>query len=235
VWESPKQGRDYSIGIDTADGLNKPDEDRTVINVTQSATGNHPDVQCAELASLRINPPQAVGFAAALGAWYGQKCRDPRGAKFCIEQRERPGDDCQLQLKMMGFLFQHVMIRYDGKKVKENEGFKEGFYSGAWSVPFLMNRFIDAVRNGWYRANSKWLIQEMENLEKKTTAAGKTRIEHKSGKHDDRVRAAAMSYFTRHHLDVLSERATKTYTVRRGNLPEFNDSYANVASMSVGD
>lgn len=235
IWEHPKQGRDYSIGIDTADGLGKPDEDRTVINVTLSATGNHPDVQVAELASLRINPPQAVGFAAALGAYYGQKCRDERGCKFIIEQRERPGDDCQLQLKMMGFLFQHQMIRYDNKKVKENASIKDGWYSGAWSVPFLMNRFIDAVKNGWYHANSKWLILELENLEKKVSAAGKTKIEHKTGKKDDRVRAAAMAYFTRHHLDVLSERSEKVYTVRRGNLPEFNEEYANMSAMNVGD
>lgn len=235
VWEPPKQGRDYSIGIDTADGLNKPDEERTVINVTQSATGNHPDVQAAELCSRRINSPQAVGFAAALGAWYGQKARDPRGAKFCIEQRERPGDDCQLQLKLMGFLFHHVMIRYDNKKVRENDGIKEGWYSGAWSVPFLMNRYIDAVRNGWYRANSKWLIQELENLEKKTTTAGRTKISHKSGKFDDRVRAGAQAYFTRHHLDVLAERSTKTYTITRGNVPAFNDNYANISAVSVGD
>lgn len=235
VWEPPKAGRDYSIGIDTADGLNKPDEDKTVINVTQSAHGNFPDIQVAELASIRINSPQAVGFAAALGAWYGQKCRDPRGAKFCIEQRERPGDDCQLQLKMMGFLFHHQMIRYDNKKVKETASVKDGWYSGAWSVPFLMNRFIDAVRNGWYRANSKWLIAELADLEKKITAAGRTKIEHKTGKKDDRVRAAAMSYFTRHHLDVLSERSEKTYTIRKGNLPDFNEDYANMASMSVGD
>ena len=235
VWEPPLQGRDYSIGIDTADGLGKPDEDRTIINVTQSATGNHPDVQCAELASLRINPPQAVGFAACLGAWYGAKCRDPRGTKFIIEQRERPGDDCQLQLKLMGFTFQHKMIRYDNTKVKENDAIKEGWYSGTWSVPLMMNRFIDAIKNGWYRPNSKWLLAELADLEKKVSAAGKTKIEHKSGKKDDRVRAAAMAYFTRHHLDILVERATKSYTLHRGNLPEIKNEYANVGSMSVGD
>ncbi len=235
VFEPPKAGRDYSIGIDTADGLNKPDEDRTIINVTLSAKGNFPDVQVAELASLRINSPQAVGFAAALGAWYGEKCRDERGAKFCIEQRERPGDDCQHQLKMMGFLFHHEMIRYDDKKVKETNSNKQGWYSNAWSRPFIMNRFVDAVNNGWYKANSQWLIQELENLERKITAAGKTKIEHQSGKHDDRVLAAALAYITRHHMDVLAERSEKKYQLRRGNLPTFNAEYANIAAMSVGD
>lgn len=235
IYEEPKSGRDYSIGIDTADGMNKPDEDRTVINVTNSAKGNFPDVQVAEFTSLRVNPAQAVGFAAALGAWYGKKCRDPRGAKFCIEQRERPGDDCQHQLKMMGFLYHHQMIRYDNKKVVETNSVKDGFYSGTWSVPILMNRFIDAVTNGWYKANSKWLILEMQDLERKITVAGKTKIEHQKNKKDDRVRAAAMAYFTRHHMDVTAERSEKTYQIRKGTLPELKEEYANVASMSVGD
>jgi len=236
VYEPPKPGRDYSIGIDTADGLNKVDEDRMVINVTLSAKGNNPDIQVAELTSLRINPAQAVGFAACLGAWYGARTRDPRGAKFCIEQRERPGDDCQHQLKMMGFLYHHEMIRYDDKRVKEaNASTKQGWYTNTWSRPFIMNRFVDAVNNGWYKANSKWLILELENLERKISAAGKKRIEAQTGKKDDRVLAAAMAYITRHHMDVLAERSDKKYELKRGNVPELNTSYANIASVSVGD
>lgn len=235
VYELPKQGRDYSIGIDTADGLGKEEDDRCVINVTLSAKGNYPDIQVAEFVSNRINPPQTVGFAAALAAWYGPFCRDSRGAKFCIEQRERPGDDCQLQLKLMGFTFQHVMTRYDDKNPKEGKGQKEGWYSNAWSVPFLMNRFVDAVTNGWYKPNSRWLVAELQGLERKISATGRTKLEHQSGKHDDRVRAAAHAYITRHHLDILTERSTKQYSVKSGKLPEVDLNYAPTNAMSVGD
>lgn len=235
VFEPPKEGRNYSCGIDTADGLGHEDEDRCSIVMTQSATGNYPDVQVAEFTSNRINPPQTVGFAAALGAWYGPVCRDPRGVKFCIEQRERPGDDCQLQLKLMGFNFQHVMVRYDNKKVGERYGSKEGWYSSAWSVPFLMNRFIDAVNGGWYKPNSKYLITELKDLERKITTGGKTKMEHQSGKHDDRVRAAAHSYITRHHLDALQERSTKTYNPRRNAPPEINTDYPDTNQIGFDD
>jgi hypothetical protein len=57
----------------------------------------------------------------------------------------------------------------------------------------LMNRFIDAVENGWYKPNSPFLIQELGSLERKVSKAGKSRMEHQSGKHDDRVLAAATS------------------------------------------
>jgi len=237
VFEPPKHGRDYSAGIDTADGLNKEDSDRSVLNITQSAKGNYPDIQCAEFVSIRVNPAQMVGFAACLASWYGPSCRDPRGVKFCIEQRERPGDDCQHQLKLMGFTFHHEMVGYDGKVVKEQSN-KQGWYSNAWSVPFMMNRFIEAVVNGWYIPNSKWLIAELQDLERKITGAGKTKLEHQSGKHDDRVRAAAQAYITRHHMDTLAERSKKKYAVNHGELPPLDElalQYAQSSRMSVGD
>lgn len=235
VFEPPKDGRDYSIGIDTADGLGKEEEDRTVINVTLSAKGNHPDIQVAEFSSIRVNSAQAVGFAACVGAWYGAACRDPRGVKFCIEQRERPGDDCQFQLKLMGFIWHHRMIRYDKKRVKETDSHQEGFMTNNWSRPMLVGSFVDAIKNGWYRPNSKYLIKELEGFERRYTNAGKSRMEHQSGKHDDRIFAAAQAYFTRHHMEVHRERSTKQYAVKSGVLPELNREYACVNAMSVDD
>lgn len=236
IYEPPKEGREYAIGIDTADGLNKEDEDRGALVVTRTARGNFPDCQVAEFTSLRVNPPQMVAWAAVLGAWYGQSSRDSRGAKFCIEQRERPGDDCQFQLKLMGFSFQHRMIRYDGKVVKENAAIKEGWYSTAWSVPMLTNRFVDAINNGWYIVNSRWMINELTSYERRQKPNGKTVLIHQAGKKDDRIRAAAQSYFTMHHMDVLLDRSKRKYEIKKSSeLPRLNTERASLTSMSVGD
>lgn len=227
--------QNYSGGIDTADGLGHDDEDRSVFSIARSMRGENCDVQVAEFCSNRINAPQMVGFAACLAAYYGQDTIDPRGFKFAIEQRERPGDDCQLQLKLMGFTFHHIDTRYDNKQVKENKGHKEGWYTNAWSRPLLMNRFIDAVTNGWYKPQSPFLIQELSSLERKVSKTGKSRMEHQSGKHDDRVLAAATSYFTRHALDIMAERSQKRYAPPTSKLPELNLAHANIGSVSVGD
>jgi len=233
VFHEPLPGRDYSIGIDTADGLGKEDDDRSVCNVTMNARDDNQDVQVAELVSNRINPPQMVGFAACLGAWYGAATIDPRGAKFCIEQRSRPGDDCQLQLKLMGFNYHHEMVMYDKKKVTEKGGHKQGWYTNPWSRPFLMNRFVDAINNQWYKPNSPYLIKELENLERKITASGKTRLEHQDGKKDDRVLAGALAYITRHAFDILADRAQKRYAPQE-ELPDLNMENANTGLVSVG-
>jgi hypothetical protein len=235
VFEEPKDDHDYTFGIDTADGLGMDDEDRSVLSVADSVHGDGCDVQVCEFVDNRINSPQMVGFAACLAAWYGKKTKDPRGVKFCIEQRERPGDDCQLQLKLMGFNFHHVNVSYDTKKPKENRGHVEGFRTNAVTRPMLTGRFVDAVTNGWYKPNSKWLIAECKDWERKTLASGKTRMDHQSGKHDDRVMAAAMSYFSRHAFDVMAERSTKRYSLPSGRKPEVNYSWTPSLQASVGE
>jgi len=208
VYEPPQRGNYYAMGVDTADGLGTEDEDRTVLSVTNNRFNGESDVQCCEYTTNRLNSAQVVAFAACIGAWYGKGSPDGRGLKYAIEQIRGPGDTCQHQLKMMGFHNHHKPRRYDSKKIKENPGTKEGWYSNGWSVPMLMSRFQEAVNGGWYVPKSKWLIEELRTLERHETA-GKSKMEHRSGGHDDRVRAAAVSYFTAHDFDILTERAQK--------------------------
>lgn len=226
---------DFSLGVDTADGLGKEDEERFCASLTRNMGDDGQDVQCAEMVSNRINPAQAVGFVACLAAFYHPWCKDERGVKFCIEQRTRPGDDCQFQLKLMGFSYHHIPTRYDDKSPRENKGNKQGWFSNSWSVPMLMGRFIDAVNGGWYKPQSKWLIEEMRTLERKTVAGNKSKLEHQSGKFDDRVRAAAQSFFTRHAFDVLVERAQKRYSLPSEKNPPQNYEECSIGQVSVGD
>jgi hypothetical protein len=208
VYEPPQRGLYYACGIDTADGLGKEDEDRSVISVTNNRFNGDSDMQCAEYTTNKLNSAQIVAFAACIGAWYGKNSPDGRGMKYAIEQIRGPGDTCQHQLKMMGFNNHHKPRRYDGKKIKESAGSKEGWYSNGWSVPMLMSRFQEAVNGEWYLPRSRWLIEELRSLERHETG-GKSKMEHRSGQHDDRVRAAAVSYFTAHDFDILTERAQK--------------------------
>ena len=236
VYEAPTPGASYSCGIDTADGLGGEDEDRTVVSMTRNRFGDEFDYQVAELTSNRINSAQIVGFAACMAAWYGENARDARGVKFCVEQIGRPGDTCQHQLKLMGFHWHHIPRRYDSKKIKDNSTKKQGWYSNVWSVPMLMTRFTEAVNGGWYRPASKWLIEELKTLERHEAAGRVSKLEHRSGQHDDRVRAAAQSYFTAHDFDILADRsqAQKRYTLPADRTPPLNKSVCSVNMVSVG-
>jgi hypothetical protein len=234
VFEEPKAGCDYSCGIDTADGLGKEDEDRTCLSVTRNRFGDEFDYQVAEFVSNRVNSAQIVGFAACVAAWYGEKSRDPRGIKFCVEQITRPGDTCQHQLKLMGFYHHHKPRRYDSKKIKDNSSKKEGWYSNVWSVPILMTNFTEAVNGGWYRPASKWLIEELKTLERHAAAGRASKMEHRSGQHDDRVRAAAQSFFTAHDFDVLAERAQRRYSPPKNDNPPLIVTPCRLNMVGVG-
>ena len=234
IYEEPQKGQYYSCGIDTADGLGKEDEDRTVLSVANNRFQGEADKQVAEFTSNKVNAAQVVAFAACLGAYYGPYCPDSRGMKYVIEQIGRPGETCQHQLKMMGFNHHHKPKRYDNKKIKSEAGSHEGWWSSSWSVPILMTRFVEAVNGGWYTPSSKWLIEELKTLERHATS-GKSKMEHRSGQHDDRVRAAAQSYFTAHDMDILTERAKRRYDVpvKKNNDPNKGRCMSN--TFSVGD
>ncbi len=231
VFEHPEDREDYSCGIDTADGLGNPDEDRSCCQIVKNKGGLQRDAQVAEFSSIYVNPPQMVSIAACLAAWYGQYTegragtKDPRGVKFCIEQRERYGDDCQFQLKLMGFYYHHLFIRYDDKKVDPHKASKHGWFSNVWSVPILLNRFEDAIMGGWLKVNSPMAIRELSTWVRKLSASGKGKLDHESGQHDDCLRALAMAYFTRHSHDVLVNRQTAKYASSHEKHPPLNEEW----------
>jgi hypothetical protein len=228
VFKQPQEGEDYSIGIDTADGLGNQDEDRAVAEVVLNRAGNQRDEQVAEFVSNNVNPPQMVSIAACLAAWYGQwfehrpHTKDPRGVKFCIEQRMRAGDDCQFQLKLMGFNYHHLFISYDDKDVSNQSASKMGWFSNVWSRPMLLNRFQDAVNGGWIKINSPMALKQLSTWVRKISASGKSKLDHESGHHDDNIVGLAQAYFTRHSHDVLVNRQSLKYQSNDQKLPPVN-------------
>lgn len=228
IFKHPEEGEDYSIGIDTADGLGNPDEDRSVAEVALNRAGNQRDEQAAEFVSNLVNPPQMSSIAACLAAYYGQwydgrpHTKDPRGVKFCIEQRERYGDDCQFQLKLMGFNFHHQPRRYDDKDLIAGKSRKQGFFSTAYDRAMLVTRFQDALNGGWIKVNSPMILRQISTWVRKVGSGGKSRLDHESGQHDDNIMALALAYFTRHDDDVLVNRQTLKYASPSERMPPVN-------------
>jgi hypothetical protein len=235
VYEPPVKGAIYSCGVDTAHGLGNEDEDRFCASMTKVATGAGCDQQVAELTSNRFSPAQSVPFLAAMATWYGQISGHYRGVKFSIEQVEGPGDTCQNQLKIMGFNYHAIPGRLDGKKVKEENKHREGWYSTRVTVPILMDRFVEAVNGGWYVPLSKWLIEELKTLERRTVEGGRDKMIHQQNKHDDRIRAAAQSYLNCHTYDDLSARSQKRYNVPQRKKTDPNKGRCMDNVFSVGE
>jgi hypothetical protein len=209
IYEHPEPDAQYSIGVDPGTGVGG---DRTVITVTKTGRDEHPDVQVAEFSSDDISNVEIYVWVAAITAYYGKFMEDEQ-PRIVIEQRRKYGDSCYHALKLHGFRNHHKFREYDKKTLRPtvHSNQREGWFTNAWSRPMLLNMFKYAVDNGWYEVNSKWLLEEIEGFEQEMTESGKTRMDHQQGKHDDRIFAAAMSYFTLHDLDVMAERAKKKY------------------------
>jgi hypothetical protein len=217
IYEEPQEGYDYSIGWDTGTGVGG---DRSVVSVNRKGvTEAEPDVQVAEFASDSIPLDQITWWACAAAALYSKHMKDHPHPKIAIEMKRKYGDGPYHEAKLAGFRRWHEWgSNFDVKTFKEKVGKhgRVGWFTNEWSRPLLLSRFFGAVENGWYSVKSKWLAQEIAEMEQKVTDSGKTRADHESGKHDDRVFAAAMSYFTLHQSDVMASRMKQRYDLPVG-------------------
>ncbi|HKM79806.1 MAG TPA: LAGLIDADG family homing endonuclease, partial [Candidatus Acidoferrum sp.] len=205
VFEHPLDGVDYSMAGDTSDGVGG---DRSVIDVNRIGPIDGPDIQAAEFCSDEVSTVEAAHFMAAIAAYYAPKIPNYKMPTMAIEQRRKPGDDCQNQLIRIGFWRHFKFHRLDGKnpEKEERQSNRLGWYTNEWSRPYMFGRLIDSIENGWQIVNSPFCIRELEDVEKKYTASGKGRMEHMQGKHDDRVFARGIAYTIAHTRDVRMEK-----------------------------
>ena len=214
IFEEPQPGADYAIAIDTAGGLNKPNEDRACLSVSKNGHGKEPDVQVAVFTSIRVNSPQMSRIAAAVAVLYGTDGRgnvtsaNPLVAKFIIEQIRKRGDECQSQLKIMGFLDHHIMLRIDKKgNVMQDSGHQEGWYTRDYSRSYLLERFVDVVNTGWLVINDPIAIRQLATFVRKYTGEhGKAEMIHQQGQHDDNLFGPALGWTTFHELENSASR-----------------------------
>ena len=213
VYEPPEHGAEYSISIDTAHGLNTPNEDRCALRVHRYGHNREPDRQVASFNSLRVNSPQTARIAAAVAVLYGTDgnknvtSSNPLLAKFIIEQVRKPGDECQHQLKIMGFLDHHIMHRYDSKgNIDPNKGTQEGWFTRTYTRSILLDRYVDAVNTGWLILNDPISIRQLANFVRKYKEQGQSRMEHEVGQHDDGLFADALAWTTLHDLENTAQR-----------------------------
>ncbi|MGC9293318.1 MAG: hypothetical protein ACP5EP_11460 [Acidobacteriaceae bacterium] len=233
VFFPPEAGADYAIAIDTASGLNKPNEDRASLSVSKNGHGKEPDIQVASFTSLRVNSPQMARIAAAVAVLYGTDgnghitSANPMGVKFVIEQVRKSGDECQNQLKIMGFLDHHVMLRIDKKgNVLPDGGTSEGWFTRAYSRPYLLDRFVDAVNTGWLRINDPIAIRQLGTFVRKYIGGeGRSEMIHLVGQHDDNLFALAMGWTTFHELENSAVRIQSRWPTIRKEEQAQDDSW----------
>jgi hypothetical protein len=215
IFEEPQPGFDYSIGWDCGTGVGG---DRSILSATRVGTDANADVQVAEWAFDKVSNDDIYIYGCALASFYSKYMTNHPHPKICIEQRRKFGDRPYSIARFgMGFRRWHIWGQGFDRKIREDKHIGKnaavGWFTNEWSRPMLLGAFFGAVENGWYLVRSKWLAEEIIGMGQSITAGGKTRLDHESGEHDDRVFAAAMSYFTMHRHDLMAERSKKRYDI----------------------
>ena len=217
VFFPPQPGVDYSIGIDTSNGIG---QDSTCISVVAVGKNGLPDVQVAEYRSRHVSHVEAFAPAMAISSYYARHMGDGYGGLGSgpspyreplvgIEQIRAVGDTCQLQMRKLGYSRFHQFQRYDAKDLRKKKATRLGWFTTGWSRPILCDGFVVSVQNGWCVVNSPWTIYEMSHWEVHYTASGKEKKEHASGEHDDGIFALAIATHIAHDMETMTERSSK--------------------------
>lgn len=218
VFEEPQDGNRYSSGVDTAQGLGLPNEDRAVNSILRNEFGKARDTQVASFTSLDVNSAQMSRIAAAIATYYTtdgngeQTSADPMGMRFIIEQIRKSGDECLNQLKLMGFYNHHVMHFYDNKgPIDPDKGTKEGWRTVEWSRDILLSKFVNYVNMGWFKPNCPVLIRQFKTFIRRKVGEDKAKMIHEKGEHDDNIFASAMALLTAHDIEDEADRLGRRY------------------------
>lgn len=237
VFHPPEPDYDYTIGVDTARALG---EDATSITVMRRARdGSEPDIQAAEFTSKFVDSAEAHAFVLAIATWYSWYMPKGREPLVGVEQLLGPGDNVQLQMKVHGYRRFFKFARLDGAdpiKAQKNAT-REGWFTNAWSRPFMLDRFKSAFENGWLILHSPFLIQNEMSCWVVDTANNRARYDHESGKHDDRIFSMAIAFIIANSTEAMSERITTRFVPEPEKMPEvdftiptsFGVSYSQVA------
>ena len=102
----------------------------------------------------------------------------------------------QQQLKLHGWHNFHVWEgAYDSLRRRSPARAKLGWVTGTYSRPHLVGETLGAIREGYLKLNSLWLVKELSTLQKGEDNA---RIEAKDSDQDDRFFGVGMAFFSLH-------------------------------------
>jgi hypothetical protein len=196
VWDAPRAGEEYILGVDTSEGVKK---DRSVCEVIQKGNLYHPDIQVAEFACDFMDPVDFASVVSTIGKFYS----DPDGSEaFCTIETNNPAGSSVLNTLRTKLDYTNLFIRKDYEKRENLYTTKLGWHTTRHNRGLIIARGIHALSYGDLIINSPYLLDEMADFESNHDIA---QAKVKVGKgHDDRVMAMLVGYFGGHDDEWLS-------------------------------
>jgi hypothetical protein len=195
VWEFPREGHTYGIGLDCGEGIG---QDRTCIQVLREATPFEPPMQVAEWVSDRTTAFQAWPFCLAVATWYSMYSPVANRvvqARVAIEAFTN-GASAQNEIQKRGWVNFHPW-QYNDTRKKKSEGSTQriGVYTNQWFRASMQDMFLTALSEEAIDLPSPYLVQELVTLEREP---GTKKAVAAAGSHDDRFMSLGFPLFSLH-------------------------------------
>jgi hypothetical protein len=177
IWEWPKDGREYTMGVDCADGTGE-EGDNSCFEIIDDTTLK----QVAEFYSNKIPPYVFAQVVNSTGIFYNT-------ARVVVENMHSSGG------MVIGALQNELMyenLYYDQKKSARS--MEAGIKTGPGNRPMVLQTLQSRILEGKVEINSLRLIHELKTFR---FNAAKKRAEADKGRHDDAIMALAIAIYIR--------------------------------------
>lgn len=175
IWQEPKEGADYILGVDCAEGIGSHG-DNSSIQVINSNTLE----QVAEFYSNSIQPHDFSHIVHELASAYNS-------ALVIVEDMSSGGI-------VLDMLFRELSYENLFYPPKFSKNVKPGIKMSVNTRPIVLQGFQSRILNGALIVNSRRLINEMKTFEYNS---GTKKAEAAKGKHDDAIIAMALALYAR--------------------------------------
>lgn len=198
IWELPSPNERYVVTMDDADGVEK---DSTILEVIKLGSPKKPAVQVAEFASNRLSALDIWPIYLLLLKLYSTvSITGANNLALAAPEINRAGKSVVLELLKAGW--GNIYLQRDFSKVSTTNPIQGmGWNTNTSTRYMLTNWFMKFIKNGYYKVNSPWLVDEMRDFtinEKVRTS----RLEHGKGAHDDRIFASGIGLVAGHELET---------------------------------
>jgi hypothetical protein len=237
IWEWPKEGEEYGVYCDPAEGVGL---DSSVVGVIKKATPWHPDEQVAEWASNQVAPHDLWAYVYMLCHLYtvrgpNGQWREPLAA---VEVNINAGDAVQTEMLKRGYtnFYRETDMTQIGdvgpQYSKRPRAIRDriGWRTDTRTRPKMISLFRKMVRDGHLIVRSPELVNEMATLQYNLD---KARIEAAEGKHDDRVMGPAILLTCWYDPDIYGNVPT-AFMEQRAYEAELDKVPVYTGNMGVG-
>lgn len=227
VWERPKPGCVYVVGVDGAHGIQGGDN--SAIEVLRVGNRHKGDEQVAEWCG-NISPFELAKVAMEIGKFYKDRNLGLEAMMACEVNPGSPTFITQTELQKMGYINFYTWER--PLKINGGTSTEYGWWTTVSTRPLLIERIEEYIKKDYLTINSPPLTEEMRTFVNVRAHLGQKHIQHAPGKHDDRIMALAIALYVAYDkgMQISADERLKAHEMK--NTPSDKIVQFNVSGLS---